>query len=522
MRPAAVKFVYSHSMYFPVLLAGFVFGIGGGVLAGLLGGIALGPFMPIDVTTGELQNTLNWLYRTGFFVLVGVVSGTASESARSYLRHLKWVALHDAGTQLPNRNALFDALSRMKKERRAANSSLLVVISLENVIELKSAFGFDVIEEIIRQSAWRYQDILPNKIPVYRIDTEQIALLVNWQAAEQVDALLRKLVDASQQPIGFNGIPIHADSRLGYVTFGKVEQAPETYLQRAESALIAAHENGLECVAYSPNISIIARENLSVLGNLTTAIEQGQLSLHYQPKVGFATGQVSSVEALMRWHHPERGNIPPAAFIPRAEQSTLIHLITEFALEQAMEQIVRWGKSGIELPVAVNISPRNLLHPGFSDLVLRLLQRYGVSGELLELEVTESALMTDLEHVIVELTRLADAKIILSIDDFGTGYSSLQYLHKLPISLIKIDQSFVRRLGTDKGAAHIVEAAVTLARRMGMKTIAEGVETEEVYDLLENLGCDIAQGFLISPALPAGDFEKWYKRRESSLYGVRS
>ncbi len=509
-----VKFAYLHSMYLPVMLAGFVFGVRGGLLIGLIGGIAVGPFTPINTITGEMQDTLNWLYRTGFFILVGVFSGTVSDSVRSYLRHLKWIARHDAVTQLPNRSALLGSLSALSNDRNTPDAFVLVVICLQNAMELKSAFGFDVIEDIIRQSATRYENILLHRTQVYRIDAEQIGILIENRSAQNIDALLAELTEAARQPFQFNDIPIHADSQIGYVTFDEVVHPPGFYLQRAESALIAAHENGQDCVSYSPEIGILAKDNLSVLGSLMSAIKDGQLSLHYQPKIDIRTGHIHSVEALMRWNHPERGNIPPAVFIPRAEQSTLINLITEFALEQAMEQIVKWRQNGIDIPIAVNVSPRNLLWPGFSDLILQLLQRHGVHGQSLELEVTEGALMTDMARTIVELTRLADAKITISIDDFGTGYSSLQYLHQLPISLIKIDQSFVRRLPNDKGALHIVEAAVTLAHKMGMKTIAEGVESEEVYKLLADIGCDIAQGFVISRPLPAADFEKWHAQQE--------
>jgi EAL domain-containing protein (putative c-di-GMP-specific phosphodiesterase class I)/GGDEF domain-containing protein len=514
-----IKFVYSHSMYLAILLSGFIFGVRGGLIVGLIGGITLGPFMPIDVATGEQQNTINWLYRTGFFMLVGIACGGASDSVRSYLRHLKWIARHDAATQLPNRNALLESLSDIPKIKNTSHLHVLVVVSLQNAMELKSAFGFDIIEAVIQQSAHRYQSILQDKAQVYRIDPEQLGILIENRDVQAIESLLAELVKGAQQPYQFNDIPIHVDSRLGYVTFNKVIQAPEQYLQRAESALISANEKVLDCVAYSPEISNFAKENLSILGNLMSALKEGQLSMHYQPKISIKTGEIHSVEALMRWKHPERGNIPPAIFIPRAEQSTLINLITEFALEQAMEQIVKWRQHDIHLPIAVNISPRNLLQPGFSDLVLHLLQRYGVSGQSLELEVTEGALMTDIARTIVELSRLADAKITISIDDFGTGYSSLQYLHQLPISLIKIDQSFVRRLPDDKGAVHIVEAAVTLAHKMGMKTIAEGVEDQSAYKLLADLGCDIAQGFMISRPLPAAEFEKWLAQYEgNALY----
>lgn len=504
-----IKFVYSHSMYLAILLSGFIFGVRGGLIVGLLGGITLGPFMPIDVSTGEQQNAINWLYRTGFFILIGMACGGASDSARSYLRHLKWIARHDPVTRLPNRHALLNALSDLQKIKNATHLHALAVVSLQNAMELKSAFGFDITEAVIQQSADRYQDILQGNARIYRIDSEQLGILIENRNAQAIDALLAALIKGAQQPYQFNAIPIHVDSRLGYVTFSKVIQAPELYLQRAESALISANEKVLDCVAYNPEISNFAKENLSILGNLMSALEEGQLSMYYQPKISIKTGEIHGVEALMRWNHPERGNIPPGIFIPRAEQSTLINLITEFALEQAMEQIVKWRENDIHLPIAVNISPRNLLQPGFSDLVLQLLQHHDVSGHMLELEVTEGALMTDIAHTILELSRLANAKITISIDDFGTGYSSLQYLHQLPISLIKIDQSFVRRLPGDKGAVHIVEAAVTLAHRMGMRTIAEGVEDQSAYALLADLGCDIAQGFMISRPLPAAEFEKW-------------
>jgi diguanylate cyclase len=503
-----IKFVYSHSMYLPIVLSGFVFGVKGGVLIGMIGGVVLGPLMPIDVISGELQKTTNWLYRTGFFTMIGFLSGTASDSARSYIAHLKWVSRHDSSTQLPNQRALFDRLSEIAGEKRTSDSLILSVISLENIMELKSAFGLTIIEEAIRQLAKRFEN---NRIEkrIYRTDTGQIGVLIT-RSDQETEKFLDELVEASAEPIFYNGIPIHLDTRLGIVEFSQISESPEVYLQKAEAALAAAQQKGQDSLTYSPEIMTVTEENLAILGGLKDAVKRGQLSLHYQPKIFIPTGAVHGVEALMRWNHPEWGNIPPEAFILRTEQSTLIQLITEFALDQAMGQIVRWRQYDINVPVAVNISTRNLLQPGFTDLILRLLDRYGLSGEVLELELTEGALMMDMERSIHEMAKLAGLKITISIDDFGTGYSSLQYLHKLPISLVKIDQSFVRRLPADKGAISILEAAVMLAHKMGIRAIAEGVETKEVYDFLINIGCDMAQGFLISRPLSAADFAKWY------------
>ncbi|MGN6702492.1 MAG: putative bifunctional diguanylate cyclase/phosphodiesterase [Burkholderiaceae bacterium] len=512
-QTGGIKYVYSHSMYLPILLSGFAFGIEGGVLFGLLGGIVLGPFMPINVATGEPQNTANWLYRTGFFTLIGFLGGFASGSVRSYLHHVKWASRHDAATGLPNRQALLDALADTlgpKPWRKDARPPpALIVLALENGMELRSAFGSEIIEEIVRQSARHFRTVIGSATTIFRIETEQVGAVAHAMPGGATEAMLARVVEAHRQPFRFNDIAVHADIRIGYLALSETADPPDTCLRNAQSALTLAHETGHGWAAYSPRIGINARHNLSLLGELRNAVAARQLSLHYQPKIAMRSGRLDSVEALMRWHHPTRGDIPPGIFIPRAEQSTLIHLLTEYALEEAMEQIVRWRRDGMAIPIAVNVAPANLLRTGFADLVLRLLNRYDLSGDLLELELTEGALMTDIERSRTELSRLADAGVSIAIDDFGTGYSSLRYLHQLPISCIKIDQSFVRRLPDDDGARHIIEAAVSLARRMGMKTVAEGIEHPAAYDLLGQIGCDIAQGFLISRPLPEEAFAAW-------------
>ena len=280
----------------------------------------------------------------------------------------------------------------------------------------------------------------------------------------------------------------------------------------AEAALIFAKQTSRDMVAYNPAIKTATEENISLLGQLRHALKMGQLALHYQPKVQIDTGRIYGAEALIRWEHPSRGMIPPVKFIPRAEQSTLIDVITEFVLEQAIQQLAAWQKAGIDVSISVNISTRNLLKPGFTDLVVRLLNQYDLPGELLELEITEGSLMVDVEHTIDELKRLTQLKIVISIDDFGTGYSSLQYLHQLPISVLKIDQSFVRRLPEDQGAVYIMEAAVMLAHNLGLQAIAEGVENKQIYQFLAKLGCDMAQGYLIAKPLPAEKFVEWYSQ----------
>lgn len=508
-----IKYVYSHSMYVPIVLSGMIYGVAGGVAVAVLGGLALGPYMPIDVASGEMQVTINWLYRAGFFVLIGTLSGVASDTVRAYIRHLYWVSRHDAATKLPNRLALMDDLSGIQKHALPLlQPKLLLVLSVNSTLELKAAFGHDVIENIIQQTAKRFSDVLTHRGQVYRADTEEVSALIEQVDTLKINELLVDLNRTARLPYQFQGIPVHVDSRMGYVAINEVQAEPAIYLQQAESALNAANDSLLEFVEYQPSIKLATRENVSLLGELMKAIDLNQLKLHYQPKVNIHSGKLCGVEALMRWEHPTRGNIPPGTFIPSAERSTLIHLLTHFVLTEAMRTALYFQQQSVSVPIAVNISAYNLCQPDFADNIFKLLDEYGLSGEYLELEVTESALIKDMKHTITELSKLADAGIQIAVDDFGTGYSSLQYLHQLPISHLKIDQSFVRRLPHAQDAIHIIEASVSLAHKMQLTTIAEGVENAAVMQFLGDIGCDMAQGFYISKPVPDREFTAWHQQ----------
>lgn len=514
-----IKYVYSHSMYIPIVLGALIFGVRGEILFGLLGGLTLGPFMPIDVETGEMQNTINWLYRTGFFVLIGFIAGLASDVVGIYLNKLKWIARHDEYTGLPNRRALIEELPNHAANTHPPAMNILLVASVNNTRQLKTAFGIDVIDTAIEQISERYAKRLKemgHEFHVYRADAGSISTLVTNTPSQKLKTLLKELAKIAKKPFEFQGIPIHVDFRMGFVPFDTVSNPPQSYLQYAESAMNQAHETLKDFLGYSEDLEGLVRENMSLLGELVDAIELNQLALHYQPKIDAKTGKVVSVEALMRWHHPNRGNVPPGVFIPCAEQSTLIFDITTFALETALKQIVRWNKQGIDLSIAVNVSPLNLGEPGFADIVIALLSRYGVDGHKLELEVTEGALMLDIATSTKELNKLAEKGIIISVDDFGTGYSSLQYLDKLPISTIKIDQSFIRQLSEGESSSHIVEATISLAHRLKMNVVAEGVEDQDTLDYLLKNECDYVQGYLFSKPLAETEFDNWLKQYESN------
>ena len=502
-----VKYVYSHSMYLPVLLSGLTFGVRGGALAGLLGGLLLGPWMPIDTVTGEQQDTFNWLYRTGFFALVGCLSGFASDSAHSYMRHLRWLARYEPRTGLPNRLALLEQLDQPV----GSGPFAVVQLCLENSSELEAAFGHLVTDALMLQLADRFSRHFPDSVGVYRVATHELSGLVPCADPSDLRAQLRQFSEQTQESFAFRELSLHGDVRLSWVTGPQCGSTAWASLQQAQAALLYGRQHGLHAVRYNDNIDQVIADNIQVLGELAGSLDAGHLEMHYQPKVGTVDGRVAGVEALLRWRHPRLGVISPDRFLRRAEQSTLIARLTDFAMDSVLTQLVAWRRLGLDLTVAVNISPHNLLDSEFVGRVFDLLSKHGVDGRLLELEVTEGAFMHDIQGSVQRLNRLARENVSVAIDDFGTGYSSLRYLYELPASVIKVDQSFVRALPDDRAGSNIVQMALGLADKLGMSVVAEGVETLAARDCLRQMGCDLLQGYLVAAPMSGRDLLPWYR-----------
>lgn len=501
-----IKFVYSHSMYVPILFSGFFFGLRGGVLGGLFGGLLLGPWMPIDTFTGEQQDVLNWVYRTGFFALVGGLSGFASDHARRYMQHLQWLARYESRTGLPNRVALLERL----RESSDTRSFALVQMSLENSSELEAAFGHSVTDELMQQLADRFSRHFPDTVDVYRIATHELSGLVPCADPAVLSAQLRDFSHQAQESFVFRKLSLHGDVRMSWVSVPQLGEAAEVCLQQVEAALLYGREQGLYTARYDESIDRRIAENIQMLGELGGSLSDGQLEMHYQPKVSAVDGRVLGVEGLLRWHHPRLGRISPDRFIPRAEQSTLMARLTDFALDSVLAQLVSWRKNGLDLSVAVNVSAHNLADAEFVGRVFDLLSKHGIDGHFLELEVTEGAFMHDISGSVQRLNQLARENVSVAIDDFGTGYSSLRYLYELPASVIKVDQSFVRALPDDRAGSNIVQMALGLADKLGMSVVAEGVETLAARDCLQQMGCDLLQGYFVAAPMSGRALMPWY------------
>jgi len=315
------------------------------------------------------------------------------------------------------------------------------------------------------------------------------------------------------RPFHVEGIEVDVEASVGIVLAGTHGTDPITLIQRADIAMYVAKTQHLGAFVYDPEMDGNSASKLALVGDLRRALERGELILYYQPKVSVTTADLVGAEALVRWQHPEHGLIFPDAFIPLAERTGLISPLTNFVINAAMAQARTWLDAGRPLPVAVNLSARSLHDEGFVEQVCQLLDVYGVPAYLFELEITESAIMIDPVRARQMLGQLSALGVRLSIDDFGAGYTSLSQLADLPISEIKIDRSFVMRMADDPNSALIVSSVVELGHNLGMTLVAEGVESAADLNQLAGLGCDVAQGYHFSRAIPAADFDIWSEGR---------
>ncbi len=427
----------------------------------------------------------------------------------------------DPASSLPNRTALVEALSAVRDDESHRFEGLAIVL-IDRADELESVYGPSVADEIIKQLGARIRQVPGNSI-VCRINTYQLGFLLRDMGDKSVIKRLRGLAETFKKTIDFAGIPLHIDGRIGYSSFKDAEINPELHIREAEFALRRASVSNREWVVFdssqhSANLSK-ARESLDMLNEFEKAMGEGQLSFAYQPRISLADGTLCGMEALIRWQHPVRGYIPPDKFISRLEQSTYIHSLTKFAVKKVLGQIKYLEAKGITTPVSVNISVHNLFQSDFPDMIAGCLESFGVKGGMLELEITERALISDIDYITGVLEKLASMGITISIDDFGTVYSSLNYLVNLPSDIIKLDQSFVQTLNTKKGSARVVEIATDLAHHLGKKVVAEGVEDTETLKFIADTGCDMAQGFLLArPQLP-DEIVEWHTKHQAKLSG---
>ena len=437
---------------------------------------------------------------------------------KRYQEELERQANYDALTGLPNRHLLNDRLKQAVISQRTPRSVAVVFIDLDHFKVINDSLGHDFGDDVLRQIGTRLESSVREGDTVARLGGDEFVLILNDQTREDlIFRSMRRIMARVGEPMMVAGHELNIGCSAGISIYPTDGLDANTLLKNADAAMYRAKSQGRSTFNFfTVEMNELANERLSMEHSLRRAIERDELILHYQPRVNMRTGAIDGVEALVRWMHPERGLIPPDRFIPLAEETGLIVPIGEWVLRTACAQGREWRRRGFPpIVVSVNLSSRQLWTGGLVRIVGDIMVESGMS-EYLELELTESMVMHDVESVVATLQTLRAIGVRLSLDDFGTGYSSLSYLRRLPLSALKIDGSFVRDIqatgGPDDGV--LAKAIISLAHSLKFKVVAEGVETQGQYEFLKRNDCDEMQGYFYSPPVPAPDCEVLFTGRQ--------
>jgi diguanylate cyclase (GGDEF)-like protein/PAS domain S-box-containing protein len=470
-----------------------------------------GTVFPLDLAVSEM-----WLHGQRFFI--GIARDITER--KEQIAAIEYQALHDALTDLPNRTLLSDRLHQaILAATRGEQTLALIIMDLDHFKEINDTLGHHNGDLILQQVANRVRRVLRESDTVARLGGDEFAVLLSMADLADATQIAKKLLDALDQPFELEAQSFRIGASLGIALFPEHGRDGAALMKRADVAMYEAKRNKMGFAVYDPSKDQHSLRNLSLMGELRTALDKQQLVLYYQPKVNMQTGRVSGVEALVRWHHPQHGLMYPNEFISLAEQAGLIKQVTLWVLKEAMTQSRDWEQSGIDVSMAVNLSVHNLHDATFPQEVASILRVFSSDQvNRLRFEITETAMMVDPSRALEILNALGTMGIRLSIDDFGTGYSSLSYLKQLPVAELKIDKSFIMSMEENDNDAVIVRSTIELAHNIGLRVVAEGVEDKKTYEMLAALSCDSVQGFYISRPMPPEEFSRWLQQPPWGLH----
>jgi diguanylate cyclase (GGDEF)-like protein len=467
-------------------------------------------FLPV---AGVLEALLLALYVALFPLLRRV-----TRRLRSQVAEIEHQALHDSLTGLPNRDLFHERVAAALTEKRSEGDGLIVMLfDLDRFKEINDTLGHQSGDLVLQLLAQRLRSVMRDSDTVARLGGDEFGVLAPGTCdSDTALQLAARVQNAMEQPFAVGGLTLEVEASIGIAVSPEHGEDVETLIRHADVAMYLSKEtHHPELYAsdhdhYSPN-------RLALVGELRRAIDERELVVYYQPRIELSSGAVRSAEALVRWNHPERGLLGPGEFLPLAQHTGIVRLITRYVLEASLRQCREWRDLGLDVSVGVNLFSRDLLDGALAQEVGRLLAECGVEPRRLELEITEDTILIDPARTSVILEQLNARGVTLAIDDFGTGYSSLSYLKRLPVDVLKIDRSFVCRMETDENDAVIVRSTIELAHNLGLLVVAEGVETQETLVHLAELGCDTAQGYHLSAPVPAPQLTEWLLARAPRL-----
>jgi diguanylate cyclase (GGDEF)-like protein len=466
------------------------------------------PFEPIEILqcasalSRKWQNARALKSHVESLELVVTDRTKGLEAANRQLRHL---ASHDALTGLPNRLLLDDRINQaIAQAQRNSHEFALLVIDLDRFKLINDSLGHRAGDDLLREVAQRLSRAVRGIDTTARFGGDEFVILLGGPVSrEEALDIGKRAIELMEPSIQLLGIDVHVSPSIGVAFYPRDATTVDSLLARADAAMYSAKERGRNNVqCYEQGMSSVTQDRVKLESELHEALRSGQFELHYQPKVDTSTGRVNSAEALIRWRHPQRGLVPPNEFIAVADECGLLDAIGEWVLFQACRQAKTWQREGLRpLRVAVNLAPSQFRLTNLLEQIREALDSAQLDPQFLEIELTESAVMSDAEESIRILESISRMGVLVSVDDFGTGYSSMSYLRRFPIDKLKIDRCFVEEMTRRAEDASIVRAIISLAHSLHLKVIAEGVETPEQLALLAELGCDQYQGFHFSPAL---------------------
>lgn len=426
--------------------------------------------------------------------------------------HIHFLAYHDNLTGLPNRQLARDHFDIAQSYADRSNSKMgIIFLDLDDFKSINDSLGHNVGDELLKVTSTRLSEILRGTDTLSRQGGDEfLILLADLPDEEAITEVAEKLLKEMEAPFEIDGHRLSLSTSIGIAIYPDDGRDFNALLKRADTAMYQAKAAGKNTYRFfTEQMNVDALEQIRMRAHLRHAIENSEFILHYQPQIDLASGRVVGAEALIRWNHPELGPIPPARFIPAAEESGLIAPLGDWILLEACRQAAAWCEAGLPLmTIAINISATQFKHHNLDKSVLQAIADSGVDPSCLELELTESVLITDAQVVLTTIESLKARGINLSIDDFGTGYSSLSYLKRLNVDKLKIDQSFVKDMTTSENDAAIVKAIIQMAKALNLETVAEGVESEQTMEMLRAYGCNLAQGYYFAKPLPADEFRK--------------
>ncbi len=502
-------YAYPYVMLIPVILAAAWFGLFASVGCAVLGGLLLGPYMPLDVSQGIVQSTDNWLARIAFFLLIGVFTSWLFQNLHSAnLRHLQGLKI-DSETGLRNQSALFDdlrnALGQVRKENLSKRSVAVVLVRMQDLWEILEAMGTHTSELVVAEIANRISGNIDASHQIYRFSTSELAILFFARTQEEVDAISDAARAIGEEESLVNGVPLRVQLVAGSYLVEKGVRESETVINRARTGLFAAIDSHVFYKPYDPVFDQKTAERVQLVARVRDGLNKDEFELFYQPKVSLETGRHVGAEALLRWFDPDGRIIMPGLFMPKLESTSLIDPVTRFVVAQACADIKRHKL----MSVSINFAIKNLMDEALISELGAMVASFGVHPRALEIEITEGALIQDPAQAKAAVESLRRQGFKVSLDDFGTGYSSFQYLSHLPLSGLKIDRAFVTNLEESADARTVMKSMIDMAHALKLEVTVEGVESEGQQEIVAGLGADLVQGFLFSKPMPLPQYLKW-------------